>query len=502
MPAWWVNAGQVSKTASTGEYLKAGGFNITGRKNYLPPAQLLLGFAVAFQVSEESKAKHYKHRIQAGQGSTTAPPVVANTTEDQAIENAEPAVPGSNDDDANISDNGDDDVTESESDDEKPDNRSNPLQSNSINPTTEVDADDESSDEDEQANDAELAEATQELKIKDQEDSVLQDGGEPEGEEEHEASSQPGKPESITDKRTATGARHLSAKERRLLKKGLPLDAVKEIASSNASGRSSPAPSTTSAPTLAPPTSKSTQQPVRGKRSKAKKAAAAKYADLSDSDREIAKRLVGASTTQQEKAAAAATAKEEREAYLAAQKERRREQHNKAAAAERDRQARLAQDATADLSSGMTEAEKEEMALLDTLVGTPMAGDEIMAAIPLCAPWTALAKYKYKAKLQPGTQKKGKAVKEIIAKWNAGMSEKKYIDVKSEDREKIWPREVELVKAWRIEEMMNIIPVGKVRVVMSGGTSGGGGAGGDAKGKGGKGKGSGKGGKGGKKGGR
>jgi predicted ribosome quality control (RQC) complex YloA/Tae2 family protein len=64
MAAWWVNADQVSKTAPTGEYLITGGFMINGKKNFLPPAQLLLGFAVAFQISDDSKANHHKHRIQ------------------------------------------------------------------------------------------------------------------------------------------------------------------------------------------------------------------------------------------------------------------------------------------------------------------------------------------------------------------------------------------------------------------------------------------------------
>ncbi|THZ76091.1 hypothetical protein D6C88_06910 [Aureobasidium pullulans] len=50
MSAWWVNADQVSKTAPTGEYLTTGGFMIRGKKNFLPPAQLLLGFAVIWQI--------------------------------------------------------------------------------------------------------------------------------------------------------------------------------------------------------------------------------------------------------------------------------------------------------------------------------------------------------------------------------------------------------------------------------------------------------------------
>ncbi len=64
MSAWWVNADQVSKLAPTGEFLPTGSFMVRGKKNFLPPAQLLLGFGVMFRISEESKARHIKHRVQ------------------------------------------------------------------------------------------------------------------------------------------------------------------------------------------------------------------------------------------------------------------------------------------------------------------------------------------------------------------------------------------------------------------------------------------------------
>ncbi len=63
MSAWWVNADQVSKSGPTGEFLPAGSFMIRGKKNFLPPAQLMLGFGLMFRVSEESKGKHSKNRV-------------------------------------------------------------------------------------------------------------------------------------------------------------------------------------------------------------------------------------------------------------------------------------------------------------------------------------------------------------------------------------------------------------------------------------------------------
>ena len=52
--AYWVHAEQVSKTAPTGEYLTTGSFMIRGKKNYLPPAQHILGFSVLFKIDDES----------------------------------------------------------------------------------------------------------------------------------------------------------------------------------------------------------------------------------------------------------------------------------------------------------------------------------------------------------------------------------------------------------------------------------------------------------------
>ncbi|KAJ3523083.1 hypothetical protein NM208_g12587 [Fusarium decemcellulare] len=63
MSAWWVNADQVSKSAPTGEFLPTGSFMVRGKKNFLPPAQLLLGLGIVFKISEESKAKHVRHRL-------------------------------------------------------------------------------------------------------------------------------------------------------------------------------------------------------------------------------------------------------------------------------------------------------------------------------------------------------------------------------------------------------------------------------------------------------
>jgi hypothetical protein len=226
----------------------------------------------------------------------------------------------------------------------------------------------------------------------------------------------------------------------------------------------------------------------RGKKGKAKKIAT-KYKDQDEEDRLAAQQLIGAAAGL-EKARAEAEAKAAREAELVFQKERRRAQHQRTQkeTAEHEEIRRMMLEEGQEV---LDEGEEEKMTTFEALVGIPLKGDEILEAIPVCAPWAAMAKFKYKAKLQPGAQKKGKAVKEILGRWVADTGVKGKVDETSTDTERMWPREVELLKGWKVEEITNTVPVGKVRVMMAGGSAGAAaGKGQQNKGKGGSGKGS------------
>uniref|UniRef100_A0A8C0GF64 Ribosome quality control complex subunit NEMF n=1 Tax=Chelonoidis abingdonii TaxID=106734 RepID=A0A8C0GF64_CHEAB len=60
--AWWVYHHQVSKTAPTGEYLTTGSFMIRGKKNFLPPSYLMMGFSFLFKVEESCVWRHRDER--------------------------------------------------------------------------------------------------------------------------------------------------------------------------------------------------------------------------------------------------------------------------------------------------------------------------------------------------------------------------------------------------------------------------------------------------------
>lgn len=57
-----MNNDQVSKTAPTGEYLTTGSFMIRGKKNYLPPCQLVMGLGFMFRLEESSIERHKDER--------------------------------------------------------------------------------------------------------------------------------------------------------------------------------------------------------------------------------------------------------------------------------------------------------------------------------------------------------------------------------------------------------------------------------------------------------
>ncbi|KAL8168614.1 UNVERIFIED_CONTAM: hypothetical protein K2H54_008105, partial [Gekko kuhli] len=60
--AWWVYHHQVSKTAPTGEYLTTGSFMIRGKKNFLPPSYLMMGFSFLFKADDSCVWRHKGER--------------------------------------------------------------------------------------------------------------------------------------------------------------------------------------------------------------------------------------------------------------------------------------------------------------------------------------------------------------------------------------------------------------------------------------------------------
>lgn len=543
MAPWWVKADQITKIAATGEYLSPGNFVIKGSKNFLPPAQLLLGFAILFHISDESKARHHKHRL-----------LDENAPSKPSLADVDPSSAKGQQEDTNVQEGPySDDMAELLSDEEQYTKKLSEEQdqhssaeargSNSNNEGKDdegVDEDEDGGDDDndsgsiaelenplqskcpllEDTTDQTLDRALQRDEVQEDEvsDSDESDEGyasdgnvadledsEPKGEDGQSAveKSEPSKVHIAN-----SGIRHMSTKERRLLRKGQnPSQPALSptIITDQSSRATNPASSSTGLSTA--PSTKDTipapqpQSHVRGKHGKRNKLKQ-KYADQDESDRALALRLLG-STASSEKATDDAASKAAREAEAEKQRQRRREQHARAAAAgkeEEEKRAKRLEGEEDNEEHG--EGENEELIMLEALVGTPLPGDEILDAIVMCAPWDAVgSKFRWRVKMQPGAMKKGKAVKEILAKWNTQILQtdkrrpraaEDETEAQFAEYEELRKREAELIKSLREQEVVGTVPVGKVRVVMGGGeaTKGSGKGGGKGQGKGRSGRGS------------
>ncbi|CAJ0750169.1 14311_t:CDS:10 [Entrophospora sp. SA101] len=285
--AYWVDADQVSKTAPTGEYLTTGSFMIRGKKNFLPPVQLIYGFGLLFRLDEQSIPSHLNERR----------PLFV---EDNFLQKTD--INGITWDKYNLDEYG-------------------------------VDQDD----------------------IID-----FNYNNSPQKKQENEEKTK----------------KHVSAKERKLLKKqkqGTNLEnsdnsiVVENFNIANESKGKTQKNQTTQ--------NKSSVQLPRGKKGKLKKLKE-KYADQDEEERLLRMELLG-------------------------------EIENKEQIAENGNLVGNKDDGEDDADEIKNRESTEN---LDKLTGSPLPDDILLFAIPVCAPYIALQKYKYKVKLKPGSMKTGKAI--------------------------------------------------------------------------------------------
>ena len=100
-----------------------------------------------------------------------------------------------------------------------------------------------------------------------------------------------------------------------------------------------------------------------------------------------------------------------------------------------------------------TEFGTEKLGVIDSLTALPREDDVLLFAIPVCAAYSCMQTYKYKAKLTPGSGKRGKAAKQAIGFLvrNAGVPQ----------------REKDMIKAIADNELVAAM-IGNVKVSMPG----------------------------------
>lgn len=117
----------------------------------------------------------------------------------------------------------------------------------------------------------------------------------------------------------------------------------------------------------------------------------------------------------------------------------------------------LAEENVADIPGELGAAAGDHVAAalreLDSLTGQPRPDDVLLHAVPVCGPWAALERYKFKVKLTPGTLKKGKAVRQAMELLTRGGD--------------VLPRERHLMRAVPDTDMVAAM-VGTVKISAAG----------------------------------
>lgn len=473
MPAWWVRAEQVTKMTLTGDYLASGEFSIREPKSFLPPAHLMLGFGLFFRVSEEGKIRHLKHRVR---DDCNASPI-HNNLSDEIINDTnvlqesvdeikfekgpygqiEPSTIQSDSkreyEDSSAAGTasqsygrGDSDLCDSNAKDFHL-LRPNPLNDDNHHSF--------------KAGDASTA-AGEALDSKTFSSKLI---GEDKQSKYKDGSHLPQRGKGEYGRRSSSIADDDEISDQA----GFPkIDHESNIVDTTDAPNP---PASVPIPTSFTSVSSKKVPPVRGKRGKIKKIKG-KYANQDDEDRAFALRLLG-SAVAIEKIEEDATAKLSQERHRATQNQRRSEQH--ALASELGKKEEEIRKIKFEERNQAPEDEAGESIDMDTLVGKPLPGDEILDMLVVCGPWDALGgKCKWRAKLQPGATKKGKVVREILGNWLSLVAEREKRknfstsqgDAETATEERTESRESELLMGIKEQEVVGVVPVSNCRVVM------------------------------------
>lgn len=381
--AWWVRASQVSKTAPSGTFLPTGSFMIRGKKNFLDPNQLVMGFALLFKIDESCIAAHRGERSVRGleeneESQNTEPTPVLPYTGESSGESG-PLRVG---------------VTGTEQVAATPSPVTNEVASSSddtpTNPTTPA------------------VQAAPAVEVSEIEGNVTpQESSGDTDSPEDTAETDP------SEKAPRSKKKHLSAKERRLLKSGKGKgDSVGETASQGAN-QGTGGSGTTESQSKEKKAKPNAPLP-RGKKHKLKRMK--KYSDQDEDERKIALAVLGSKPMKEESETAGQDENQDVEGdqqmgdKTAAEEVESKKKHEKVN--ERREVMRLMEE------EGIVELEnleKESTTTLDMLTAIPQPTDIVQYALPMCAPYGALTNYRYRVKLMPGSTKRGKAYRSAVA---------------------------------------------------------------------------------------
>ncbi|XP_025198108.1 nuclear export mediator factor NEMF homolog [Melanaphis sacchari] len=360
--AFWVKPEQVSKTAPTGEYLTTGSFMIRGKKNYLPATHLILGLSFLFKLEDSSIPRHANERKVKGIEYEALDKIAENNDE---FEN----IPSEN---------------ESDEDLEKKielQNKETPYVVNDDGKNLEVKTDNKHSE-----------------KYENEQESLRSDD---------ETS------KDVIDKTSIPNCNNSceTVEKSNLVSSDSDDDDDKQNEVHNLDRKNE---------TVKPQVLK------RGQRGKLKRIKE-KYKDQDEDEREMRIKLLHSSMNEDKKL---------KRAKKKDKKNKKSTDKNKTTGNKQTFIKPLPMLLEASNDTTQFEVQKEpikksednensddetdkatdltETQMLDSLTGIPYAEDELLFAVPVVAPYTALTNYKYKLKLTPGNTKRGKASKTCL----------------------------------------------------------------------------------------
>ncbi|WCJ23246.1 Ribosome quality control complex subunit NEMF [Euphorbia peplus] len=424
--AWWVYPHQVSKTAPTGEYLTVGSFMIRGKKNFLPPHPLIMGFGLLFRLDESSLGSHLNERRVRG--------------DEEGMNDFEDSGPVQE-----ISDSeSEKEVTEKEVKIES----SSVLDAEAVGSPKFLEQNSEvSNNNTSDVAGTGIASVTPELE--DLIDRALGLGPATVSQNSFTVeTSQIGSSEQHDDKESRATAKqkpHVSKAERRKLKKG-------QISGSESTNVEPEKEKSNEADAFVGKPESSVQKNnvdggkiSRGQRSKLKKMKE-KYANQDEEERAIRMALLASAGNARKKDVDTedvnqATDKEKKmpvtspldapkicyKCKKAGHLARDCSEHlddssnSRLNGASPDKPSRLGSDHTSteldkvamdeDDIHEIGEEDKEKLNDVDYLTGNPLPSDILLYAVPVCGPYSAVQSYKYRVKIVPGNAKRGKAAK-------------------------------------------------------------------------------------------
>lgn len=387
--AWWVRAGQVSKTIGSGEHLPSGSFYIRGKKTFMNPTQLVMGIAFIFKIDEACALHHKGERCVRGSAAVDEDEKGAVLASISAVRNVSNEEPVS-------------DLAQSIPSEAKIE----PLKHSA---KTQVDVFEATSQ-------MEDGNSVNPISISTNVDMVALHGKPEKGnfvelpssgtEAVHSVS------ESEDEKAKRTTRKYLSAKERRLRKQERT-GSTSAVSDQNVQTSKPAAKNKTTAGASGASNPKGAVPLPRGKKHKLKKIRK-KYMDQDEEQRAIALTLLGSKPVKQMESQTE-TGTSDNDDFGSGQEEQDLGESEKKP---RRRRIEKQEDLRLSYPEGVRELERlerEYVEVLHLLTAIPRVEDAIQYALPVCAPYSTVSNYRYRVKVMPGNTKRGKGYRTAAA---------------------------------------------------------------------------------------